>query len=61
MRDKFECPHCGSVYSVEWHKSIMRDDDHADCDVCHRRMDSWNSSRWPFYRLIEAKEPPVEK
>jgi hypothetical protein len=34
----------------------MRDKDTAECVVCHKEMDRWNSSSYPVYTLKKRGE-----
>ena len=53
-----ETPGCGAVYSVTIRRFPMRDSDSYDCDRCGRRLETWNSTSVPMFKLIsEPKEP----
>lgn len=54
--EDFTCPTCGSVYETELHQTPIRDKDSADCKVCGKEMDSWNSTTFPIYKLKKAAE-----
>lgn len=56
--DEMTCLHCGSVYERTYMKVSMRDKDHADCDVCERRLESWDGSVIPMHRLIKRGDEP---
>lgn len=47
---------CGAVYERSEHHFSMRDEGHQDCLVCRRRLEAWNSTAIPTYRLIAAPE-----
>ena len=49
---EFTCPHCGSVYRKQITRLPARDHDTASCEVCHKEMDSWNSTSVPSYTLL---------
>lgn len=47
---------CGAVYKVGTLKLMVRDKDYFDCQVCGVRLDEWNGSRIPTYKLIEQPD-----
>ncbi len=52
------CGQCGSVYEKTMQRFPMRDSDSFNCEVCGHRMDSWNSTSAPSYKLKEKKALP---
>jgi hypothetical protein len=36
----------------------VRDQDSADCEVCGAELDSWNSTTYPSFTLIERAPWP---
>jgi len=53
--DLYKCPHCGARYKVTYARIPCRDQDHEDCDVCRKRMASWDGSSIPTYTLISSQ------
>jgi len=51
----FSCPHCGALYETEYRHYSMKDRHAADCIVCGKEMNSWNSASVPTYIL---RKPP---
>ena len=49
--DDFACPHCGAEYEVTISRFPLRDSDSAECDVCEKTMNRWNSTSVPSYKL----------
>jgi transcription elongation factor Elf1 len=56
--EDFTCPHCGAEYETQIYRSPARDKDSATCDVCHKVMDSWNSTNNPIYTLKRRPDDP---
>lgn len=61
MSEKMTCGHCGSIYAVTYSRVTMRDKDHADCDVCGFRLDSWDGSTIPHHELLQRGMLPPPK
>lgn len=38
----YTCPTCGSEYEIQRHKTMMRDKDSLNCEVCGQEIESWN-------------------
>ncbi len=61
MNKREICSQCSSVYEVSETKLTFRDNDTFECSVCGLTLASWNASRIPRYRLIEAMPWPAPK
>lgn len=48
------CPKCGSLYEKSTFRLPTKDSDRFDCEVCGERLDEWNSTTVPSYRLLKA-------
>jgi len=59
MSETISCSHCGAEYEVTYTKTMFRDRDSEDCEVCGEHLASWNGSNIPHYRLI--KRPDANK
>jgi DNA-directed RNA polymerase subunit RPC12/RpoP len=55
---KARCLQCQSVYEKIEKRLPVRDSDYFNCQVCGHRMDTWNSTTVPSYRLVERKPWP---
>jgi transcription elongation factor Elf1 len=53
----FYCPYCGSLYAVHYTHSAFRDTGSAYCNVCSRKMSTWNSTDQPSYTLTKRVDP----
>jgi ribosomal protein S27E len=53
MHDEMTCEGCGSVYKVTKFKTIMRDKDSIDCEVCGHELLSWNGGTMYRAQLIK--------
>jgi hypothetical protein len=52
--EDYVCDGCGSLYKVMWTTTPFPDTDTADCEVCGRRIQSWNGqTTWPDYQLLK--------
>jgi transcription elongation factor Elf1 len=54
----FNCPYCGSLYTVSYTHSAFRDTGSAYCNVCNRKMNTWDSTDQPSYTLIIKRDRP---
>jgi DNA-directed RNA polymerase subunit RPC12/RpoP len=59
--DNEVCSKCGSIYNMSYTRTIMRDKDSIDCDVCGNRLFSWNEAKIWSSKLIERHEKHLEK
>ena len=50
---EFSFPHCGAPYEVTIHRTPFMDQDTAECEVCRKTMNRWNTPVIPSYKLIE--------
>jgi len=56
---EIKCDRCGSIYLVLKHKTMMRDKDSLDCEVCGGTLIEWNGA--VFFsnaRLVQRGEWP---
>jgi transcription elongation factor Elf1 len=52
----FECPHCGSLYSINCVPTLGRDTGTAHCVVCKKSMRSWTATKQiPILVLLEQQ------
>jgi uncharacterized protein (DUF983 family) len=47
----YTCPHCGAQYETEYRHYTTKERDAADCVVCGKEMNWWNSASVPTYLL----------
>jgi transcription elongation factor Elf1 len=50
------CPHCGALYSVTSSRRASGGRTTAECVVCARTMDRWDTSESRTYKLIQRPE-----
>ena len=53
------CTKCGSVYELSFTRTIMRDQDSIDCDVCAEQLHRWSEAKIWEARLIQRNENKV--
>lgn len=56
MKTTVRCENCSALYLRTETKTTERDKDRFDCRVCGHEIESWNGSRIPSFRLIEASK-----
>jgi predicted nucleic acid-binding Zn ribbon protein len=42
ITENYTCPACGSEYEIQQRKTMLRDRDSINCEVCGREIRSWN-------------------
>lgn len=47
------CPKCGAIYKLFKIKTIMRDKDSEECDICDTTLISWNGAVMYTTELIK--------
>jgi len=55
------CPQCGSEYEVTSQKTITRDIDSIECDVCGVTLKQWSGSTIYAAKLIKRGEWPKKE
>jgi len=55
------CTKCGSVYELSFTRTVMRDQDSIDCEVCGERLHRWSEAKIWEAKLIERKENQLTK
>lgn len=50
------CATCGSVYELSFTRTIMRDQDSLDCDVCGELLHRWSEAKIWEAKLLEKHE-----
>ena len=50
------CTNCGSVYELDFVRTISRDKDSVDCQICGRLLHDWDEAKIWSAKLIEKKE-----
>ena len=55
------CDKCGSIYELEEHKIMSRDNDSLDCDICGHKLISWNGGCiWTSKLIKKGKLPQIK-
>lgn len=55
------CAGCGSVYELSYSKTIMRDQDSIECEVCGKEIHRWSEAKIWTARLIERGQRKEEE
>ncbi|MBS1175032.1 MAG: hypothetical protein H6R05_1163 [Burkholderiaceae bacterium] len=50
--EKITCAKCGSVYELSYTRTIMRDKDVINCEICHNQIYSWSEAKIWSARLV---------
>lgn len=50
------CKRCGSIYELTYERTITKDTDSIDCEICGKKLYSWNEAKIWSAQLIEQKE-----
>jgi hypothetical protein len=54
----FNCPHCGTLYTVTVGRRVTTAEESARCKVCDRVMLQWSTASPPTFRLM--RDPRTE-
>lgn len=50
------CTNCGSKYRLTYTRTPMRDNDYIICEVCSKKLHSWNEAKIWEATLVERHE-----
>lgn len=56
MTKHITCSKCGSTYELTYTRTIMRDQDSIDCDICGQLLHRWSEAKVWSAKLIDKKE-----
>lgn len=53
---KMSCNNCGSLYELDFDRTISRDNDSIDCQICGELLHEWDEAKIWSAKLLEKKE-----
>ena len=56
MEKTKKCAKCGSLYELSFTRSIMRDKDSIDCEICGGLLLQWSESKIWEAKLLEKSD-----
>jgi hypothetical protein len=56
MEKRKVCSKCGSVFELTYGRTIIRDQDSINCEVCGEELHRWSEAKMWSAKLIERKE-----